>query len=211
MARQAKKGDSAYNARRREYRAAQRYLAASRATTGATAAKNRALAQMHLENALATYDESQTQRISSPIINLAAEFGIDPSRIRREYAAVSKQEKQKVIEESKTALAGVPEREKRELEAKKLMQNPAISKRVMGGLVDIWGDKVKSGVSAAENRREMERAIFDKFNVSSWSEVLEILERNIGSELFSIANELEMYDVVRIAIQKGVIGNTLFA
>lgn len=73
MARKAKESDSSYNARRREYRSAQRYLKKADENTGAVAEKNRALAKQHLMNALATYDRNASpQRISSQIVNIGA-------------------------------------------------------------------------------------------------------------------------------------------
>lgn len=211
MARKRKTGDTSYNARRREYRAAQRYLDMSRRTSGATAEKNRAIAKAHLENALATYDASQRQKISAPIANLAAEFGIMPTEIRPKYADITPQRKARIIDESTSALAGASEETRRENEAKALINNPSISKRVFGGLVDIWGDKVKSGVSARENRQAIEKAIFDYFNTESWADIFDRLQQNIGEELFSTAADFEIYDYVRIALQKHVTGNTLIS
>ena len=85
MARNRKAGDTAYNARRREYRAAQRYLKKAHESTGATAERNRALARSHFESALQTYDPNQKQPFSSQIINLAAEFGVDIQGQRADF------------------------------------------------------------------------------------------------------------------------------
>lgn len=98
-----------------------------------------------------------------------------------------------------------------ELEAQELMTNPTIGKRVMGGLVDVWRDKVSKDATAAENRKAAQEAIFDYFNADSWHDVLQKLEQSIGSELYAVANDLEAYEVVKLAIQKGVTGNTLVA
>lgn len=212
MARAKKSSDTAYNARRREYRAAQRYLNQSRRTTGATAEKNRAIAKAHLENALATYDAAQKQKISAPIINLASEFGISPVEIRKEFAGLTKPAKKaRIIEESTTALKSAPIDERRENEARIIIANPTFAKRIFGGLVDIWGDKVKHGASAAENRAAIQKAIFEYFNTESWAEILEKLENAIGESLFSTAADYEIYDYVRIALQKHVTNGTLIA
>ena len=211
MARKAKSGDSAYNARRREYRAAQRYLKKANETSGATSEKNRALAKMHLENALETYDPRQKQNISAPMINLAAQFGIDIQGKRKEYIASTDATRKKAIERSYTALESTlsDDQKRNELEAQALISNPTIGKRIMGGLVDVWSGAVEKGKSAAENRRAAQAAIFDYFGVNSWVEVLEKLIQSIGKDLFALGSELEMYDTVRISIQKGVAGNTL--
>lgn len=213
MARQRKAGDTAYNARRREYRAAQRYLKKAHESTGATAERNRVLARSHFESALQTYDPNENQRFSSQIINLAAEFGVDIQGQRTEFITADEKKRKRAIERSYESLESELKDEKKraEREAQTLMNNPAISKRIMGGLVDVWRDKVKPGQSAAENRKGIQQAIFSFFGVDSWAGVLDKLFQTLGDLLFSTSNELETYDVVRIQIQKGIIGNTLVA
>lgn len=213
MARKRKAGDTAYNARRREYRAAQRYLKKAHESTGATAERNRALARSHFENALQTYDPNQKQPFSSQIVNLAAEFGVDIQGQRTEFITADEKKRKRAIERSYEALESQLKDDKKraEREAQTLINNPAIGKRIMGGLVDVWRDKVKPGQSAAENRKGIQDAIFSFFGVDSWAGVLDKLFQAIGDLLFSTGNELETYDVVRIQIQKGIIGNTLVA
>ena len=218
-----KPGDKSYNARRREYRAAQRYLDKANQSTGEVAEKNRSLARQHLFNALDTYDPTApNQNISSQIINIGAALGIDVQGARSELIpklskdATAQQRKRAIerqkeaVQASTQALETTLQENRRELEAQELMGTGSpIAKRVMGGLVDIWREKVSTGKSAEENRAAAQKAIFDKFKVSSWADVLEKLEHAIGSELYLIAGDLEIYDTVRIAIQKGVTGNTL--
>lgn len=228
MARKAKSGDTSYNARRREYRAAQRYLKKANENTGAVAEKNRALAKTHLMNALETYDYSaKPQKISSQIINIGAALGIDVESVRSSYfgslysdaggagvqraRAATKQKE--AIEASFQSLESARDdaTQRAELEAQELLSNPTIGKRIMGGLVDVWRDKVSKGATAAENRKAAQEAIFDYFNTSSWVDVLQKLEQAVGSDLYAIASELEAYEIVKLAIQKGVTGNTLVA
>lgn len=204
------KGDAQYNARRREYRAAQRYLKKAEQTTGAASAKNRALAKTHFERALETYDPAQKQNFSSSIINLAAEFGIDIQGQRSEFITSNEARRKKAIERSVSALKKMPA-EQREQEARDLIGNKEIGRRILGGLVDIWRDSVKKGNSAAENRQAIEKAIFEYFGTNSWADVLERLEQRMGNEMFSIASDLEIYDVVRIGLQKHIAGGTLIA
>lgn len=213
MARKRKAGDTAYNARRREYRAAQRYLKKAHESTGATAERNRALARSHFESALQTYDPNENQRFSSQIINLAAEFGVDIQGQRADFITADEKKRKRAIERSREALESELKDEKKraEREAQALISNPAIGKRIMGGLVDVWRDKVKHGQSAEENRKAAQEAIFSYFGVDSWAGVIDKLSQTTGDLLFSIGNELEVYDVVRIQIQKGIIGNTLVA
>lgn len=219
MARARKSGDEAWNARRREFRAAQRYLKKSQEGVGETAAQNRALAKLHLENAIATYDPTQKQRISSQIVNLAAEFGIDvqssrgipqymdTSQAKREIESKMRK-REKAIRKSKTALESVLSEQRRELEAQALISNKQIGKRIMGGLVDVWRDSVKKDASAAENRAAAEKAVFDYFKVDNWADVLDKLRQSMGNDLFSTASDNEIYDVVRIALQSAVIKGT---
>lgn len=204
------KGDAQYNARRREYRAAQRYLKKAQQTSGAASEKNRALAKTHFERALETYDPAQNQRFSSSIINLAAEFGVDIQGQRSEFITSNEARRKKAIERSASALKKTPA-EQREQEARDLINNKEIGRRILGGLVDIWRDSVKKGNSAAENRQAIEKAIFEYFGTNSWADVLERLEQRMGNEMFSIASDLEIYDVVRIGLQKHIAGGTLIA
>ena len=209
MARKRKTGDTAYNARRREYRAAQRYLKAAQQTTGATAEKNRALAQAHLQNAINTYDPTQKQNISAPIRNLAAEFGMTEFDISKQRATTTQKKQTRAIQQSQTALASVPLETRREQEADILMANPSISKRIIGGLVDVWRDKVKSGVSAEENREKIKSAIFDYFKISSWADLLDKLVGKLGDLIFSTKGEEEIYDTVKLSLQIAIERNAL--
>lgn len=224
MARAARNGDTSYNARRREYRAAQRYLKRANETSGATAEKNRVLARTHLVNALNTYDLTKPQqKISSEIINTGAALGIDVQARRNEMFAalgetptkeqISKARKRQseAVSQSFEALETTRKQQRAELEAKELISNKTIGKRIMGGLIDIWRDKVEKGKTAYENRQAAQKAIFEYFKVSSWVDVLEKIEQSIGSEMYAIAADLEIYEVVKLAIQKGVTGNTLVA
>lgn len=224
MARTARKGDVSYNARRREYRAAQRYLKRANETTGATAEKNRALARTHYINAINTYDfTSPKQNISNPMLKLGEELGID-MQARRDavYRQLGEQptkeqisrvvkRQNEAIGKSYEALESTRMQQRTELEAKELVNNKVIGRRIMGGLVDVWSDKVTPGNSAVENRNIIQKAIFDFFKVSSWAEILEKLERFIGKALYSISGDLEIYETVKLALQKGVTGNTLVA
>ena len=207
----SKSAKAAYNARRRETRAAQRYLKKASQSSGQTAEKNRALAQAHLMNALETYDPSAPkQKFSSSIINLAANLGIDIQGQRSEFITSNEQQRKQAVKRSYEALESnlkdAKLRTKRE--AQILISNKQIGKRIMGGLVDVWKDEVKDGNTAVENRKAAQKAIFKYLGVRSWAQALQKIEQNVGSELFAIAANDEMYDIVRIALQKKVTGNT---
>lgn len=211
MARLRKSGDTSYNARRREYRAAQRYLKKAESTSGATSEKNRALAYIHLQNAISTYDPTQTQRISAPIAKMAAQFGMTESDIRQQYQTTSDKQRRKAIKESETALSKVPADVLREREAQAIMNNPTISKRILGGLVEVWSDKVKSGVSAQENRTAIDKAVFEYFNADSWADVLAALEENSIDYLFAPDMGDDIYDAVKLSIQLTIAGKSIAA
>ena len=70
-------GDESTIARKRYYRASERYLKEAEKTSGTTAARYRQLARQNFEDALATYDPTNTQKFSKPMQRLAAEFGYD--------------------------------------------------------------------------------------------------------------------------------------
>ena len=213
MARDRKPSDDVRNARRREYRAAQRYLKKAEESSGATAARNRAIAKTHLQNALDTYDPSQNQKLAAPIVNIAAQLGMDVQGSRREYINASEERRKAAVASSTSALEGSLKDpyQRKVAETEALMQNKTIGRRIMGGLVDIWRDVVKKGKSAIENRKAATRAIFDYFKVDNWYEVIEKLMQAAGSELFDMSADEEIYDVVRITLQTKINNNTLVA
>lgn len=213
MARDRKPSDDVRNARRREYRAAQRYLKKAEESSGATAARNRALAKTHLMNALETYDPSQNQKLAAPIVNVAAQLGIDIQGSRSEFITSTEQQRQQAVERSYSALEENlkdPTRRKA-AESQALLRNKVIGRRIMGGLVDVWRDSIKKDVSAKENRQNTQKAIFDYFKVDSWSEVFERLVEAVGSALFNTEIDQEIYDIVRITLQTKINNNTLIA
>ena len=225
MARKREKAsDDTYNARRREYRAAQRYLKKANATSGATASRNRALAQTHLQNALNTYDLTQNQKISSSIANLGAELGIDVYGYREDMrsdfvgssgnvSAVYESRARRIEKESSRALESSLSDEdiRRDEEARAIMNNPSLGKRIIGGLSSVWSDSVKKGNSNAENRQAIQDSVFEYFGVQKWADVIDKLREMAGESLFEVSNDLEMYDTVKIAIEKGIAKNESLA
>ena len=213
MARNRKPSDDIRNARRREYRAAQRYLKKAEESSGATAARNKALAKTHLMNALETYDPKQNQKLAAPIVNVAAQLGIDIQGSRSEFITSTKEQRQQAVERSYSALEeNLKDPTKRKaIESQALLRNKVIGRRIMGGLVDVWRDSIKKDVSAKENRQNTQKAIFDYFKVDSWSEVFERLIEAVGSALFNTEIDQEIYDIVRITLQTKINNNTLIA
>lgn len=220
MARKGKTSDATYNARRREYRAAQRYLKKANETSGATASRNRALAQTHLQNALNTYDLTQNQEISASIVNIGAELGIDVYGYRQDMRSdfVGSKTKyearaRRIEKESTRALESSLSDEdiRRDEEARAIMNNPSLGKRIIGGLSSVWSDSVKKGNSNAENRQAIQDSVFEYFGVQKWADVIDKLRDMAGESLFEVSNDLEMYDTVKIAIEKGIARNESLA
>lgn len=224
MARASKSSDEAYNARRREYRAAQRYLKRAAGNVGIMAERDKALAREHILNALETYDPTApAQKISSQIVNTAAELGIDvlgergayvptvsdTTGIEGEERALERQAR--AIDRSLNALETTlqDEQTRSENEARALLNSETIGKRVIGGLSDVWRDKVSTGASAEDNRAAIESAIFGHFNTDNWVDTLQAIEDIVGEDLYKIASDSEIYELVKLMLQKDIIENTV--
>lgn len=201
MARARKAGDAAYNARRRYGRQAQRYLKKAGQTSGASAERYRALAREAYENAMATYDPKQKQKISSRLIDVGRELGIDTQGARSEFITkIGEQRKQELIEKSKQALESAlqdPEK-RREREARILLSSTSVGHKIMGGLVDVW-----------INADDREQAILNYFGVDNLASVIDILEQKIGDALYSSDDIGATYAIVALQIQNAVADNTL--
>ena len=86
-----------------------------------------------------------------------------------------------------------------------------MGKRIIGGLSSVWSDSVKKGNSNAENRQAIQDSVFEYFGVSKWADVIDKLRDMAGESLFEVSNDLEMYDTVKIAIEKGIAKNESLA
>lgn len=216
MARKHKASDSTYNARRRERRAAERYLKRSQEATGATAERYRELARSHFENAMSTYDPSQQQTFSGPMKRLATEFGRDITKERRDYQSADEKQREQIIRRAEKKQKSAEQRSysslesnmddeqvRREEEAKAIMGSP-VGSRIMGGLVDVWGEY-------AGDKEAMTSAIFDYFGVSSWADVVDKIEEQVGAELYKIEEADSIYEIVVDTIQIAVKENSFTA
>lgn len=208
-ARARKAGDDAYNARRRFTRSAERYLKRAGETTGETATRYRELARQNFEQAVSTYSDETKQKMSSSIKNLAKEFGVDIENQRGEWITKkTSTQRDKIIQKSYTQLEGTLSPEigpdiRSEFEAKALLSDKSIGKRIMGGLVEIWED--------AETLVERQAKIFEYFNANSWSEVIEQIEKKLGDSLYQSEDSEQWYRSVKLELQKMVRNNTLVA
>lgn len=220
-----KAGDVSTNARKRYYRASERYLKKAEKSSGSTAARYRQLAKQSFDDALATYDPANTQKYSKPIQRLAAEFGYDLEKRRElptnsaeaEHAIERRRNRQQyVIGESKfykeSALKDVGTR--REREAQALFKSSEIGRRIIGGYVDVWRDEaVTIDETTGERKidtRQIFKALFKYFDVDNLADLVEKVENEIGEVLYEMGNADEIYEVVKLSIQNKVLDNTLY-
>lgn len=213
QARPKTQADSTYNARRRYYRAAERNLKKAESESGATAARYRQLAQQNLENALATYGENVNQaNISKPIQRISESLNFDISQFQ---FSKSEERKSKVVKRSTNFL----EREledpeiRREREARELLNNERIGRRIIGGLVDIWRPLAttvdKYGFEKVDKSAILP-AIKMYFGTDSLADIVDRLEEVVGSDLYSLEGNVDdIYEYVKVVIQSHVIDNSL--
>lgn len=213
MARKRKAGDIATNARKRYYRAAERYLKQANQSTGASAGRYRELARQKLEDAIGTYSKKTTQAFSKPIQRLANELGIDLQAKRekaksRSDASASKAQS-KLIETSDRSMASaIPtEDELREMQARAILNSP-IGKRIIGGTVDIWRDAatvVGEDGQYSIDKTKILPALFEHYEVDNLADLIEAIENEVGETLYSSPDSDEMYETVKLLLQIGTV------
>ncbi len=212
MARRAKSSDDAYNARRRYYRSAQRNFKKAEKSSGANAARYRAIARQDLEDALSTYDpNAPKQKISKPIRDLAQKFNIDIEGQRGEFIASTERERERAISRSEVVLESTLQNEliRREREAYAVLNEPSLGRRIIGGFVDIWRDKATDYETGKIDKSKIIPALLDYFQVRNLADMLQKVENMIGDILYSEGNQDVMYEAVKILIQTKVADNTV--
>lgn len=209
-------GDLANNARKRYYRDAERYLRQAENSTGATAARYRAMAQIRLNEALNTYTKSTTQNFAKPIQNIANKLGVDLNEARDKLRSRSvKQEKQirsRAIDETQSlyALKGSRNPETlRQREAHALFNSP-IGSRIIGGTVEIWQDKAT--VTLADGSTQIDKskilpALYERFEVDNLADLLNKIETMSGEDLYKSPDDEAFYESVKITIQTMIAEN----
>ena len=220
-----KPGDVSTNARKRYYRASERYLKKAEQASGANAQRYRQLAKQSFEDALATYDPANTQKYSKPIQRLAGEFGYDLEAMRQLPESNAEREnamsrrariQERVVRESEYVKESSLKSDdvRREREAQTLFKNAEIGRRIIGGYVDVWRDEAtitdpETGERKIDTRRIF-AALYKHFNVDKLSDLVEKVENEIGSMLYEMGNDDEIYEVVKLSIQNKVLDNTLY-
>lgn len=217
MPRKKKPGDSVYNARRRYTRAAERNLKKAENSTGVTAARYRHMATQQFKAAMNTYDKATTQKMSKKVKNLADRLGIDTEQQRRNLKARTdesvKTMRNRLIDisekllESKLDAQGSEQR--RQDEARAILNNDKIGSRILGGLVHIWKDEAT--VNGKVDKSKILPALYKHFKVDNLADLLQKVEDMIGDMLYADADSNVMYETVKLTIQKATRDNTVTA
>lgn len=206
-----KAGDTAYNARRRYFRASERELRKAESTTGAASSRFKQIARQYFEEALSTYDPSTTQRFSKPIRKLANTFGVDLDEYRKSAATRTSDDmsgsRRRTISRSTDVLESSlrDENTRREREARMLLSNDRIGSRIMGGFVDIWKEEATvvdsaTGVLKVDNMKIMKK-MMDYFEVDNYADLLDKIENITGERLYANPENDFDYESVKILIQ----------
>lgn len=213
-------GDTAYNARRRYYRAAERYLKDAASAVGATAARYRELARQKLNDALKTYDKGTTQAFSKPIQKIANALGIDLTEERRKTQAQSKKANDEIrkgaialgegsrsYQALESARKSTASQTLREEEARAILNSP-IGQRIIGGTVEIWEEGARV---AADNEKgykiDKEKILpqlFAYFNVDNMADLLDEIENITGDLLYSHGDMDAIYEAAKLTIQNKI-------
>ena len=179
---------SAYNARRRYARLAERYMKQAADMKGIEKSRTETLARSALERAISTYADPKKAMGSSLIKGLAKQLkptmptkkvgeGIRGQHIAESYAALDKVRTDDSI--------------RRELEAQEILETD-IGNRVYGALVDIWKDS---------DYADRNQAIMDYFGAESMADVIQAIE-DAGIDLYADPESMERYQEIRTAISE---------
>lgn len=219
MARKRKAGDIATNARKRYYRAAERYMKQANESSGSTAARYRELARQNLDDAVKTYSQKTTQAFSKPIQKLADQLGINlqekRSQLKGKSESKAERQQSELIRKSERKLASATPTidEMREMEARAIINSP-IGKRIIGGTVDIWRDAAtvvgEDGQYTIDKTRILP-ALFEYYEVDNLADLIEAIESEVGEMLYSAPDSDEMYETVKLTLQMNAIIGSKFA
>ena len=205
MARARRKGDEAYNARRRYTRKAERYMKQADSAYGANRERYIELAKREAEKALSTYDkEPRFQDLSKGLQRVALET--DAQFVKPANDA----QRQKIISRSKRSLEGNIQ-DRREYEGRAIMSS-SVGSRIIAALEPIWRDYAT--VNPETGKTEIDwsaasKAIFEYMSeqvgklVNDWLGVIEAIENSpeIGADLYKDPKNEIRYDAVVQAAQ----------
>ena len=203
-------GDAATNARKRYYRAAERYLKQAENAVGANKSKLEALAQLRLDDALKTYSKTTTQNFSKPIQNIANRLGVDLSEKRRKMQERTNKEELNIRERamneerSKQAKASAYNSETmRQREARALL-NSDIGSRIIGGTVEVWQSEasyIDENGQTKIDKTKILPALYEHFEVDNLADLLDVMQDIAGEDLYKNLDEQALYESAKITIQ----------
>ena len=211
-------GDDATNARKRYYRAAERYLKQADRSTGATAARYRQLARQNLDDAVKTYSKNTTQPFSKPIQKIANTLGVDLNQIRQTIKSRSDEVAEKVrnaaIDLGKKSKSFKALQSTRKAKAEQLRQDEArsilnspIGQRIIGGTVEIWQDEASYIDDKGERKIDKTKIIpelMKYFKVDNLADLLEEVEAIAGEVLYEQGDREMMYEAAKLTIQNKI-------
>lgn len=209
-ARARKAGDQAHNARRRYYRAAERYMKQAENSVGAQAAKLRGLAELRLRDALNTYDKRTSQRFAKPIQRIASALGIDldaeRQTIKERSDKVAENIRERYTDEQRSKEATTETKDPeilRQREAQALF-NSDVGSRIIGGTVELWQDE--ASYVAPDGSMKIDNAkilpiLYDKFGVDNLADLIDKMEGIAGEKLYEAPGREEFYESAKITIQ----------
>lgn len=203
-------GDAATNARKRFYRRAESYLKKAEESTGVTKEKYKALARVHFENAMKTYDVTTTQKFSKPMQRIANQLGVDIEEERLKMKAQSGTVREKIrdayikLDETSASYKALKRKSRaaiRETEAEILMKSP-VGKRLIAANEEIWKDaaKVKVNGKWVIDKKKILPAILRAYKADSVADLLEKIEEIAGEDLYKDFENDVMYEAVKIQI-----------
>lgn len=206
MARAKRKGDSAYNARRRYTRKAERYMKQANASYGASRERYIELAKREAEKALSTYDkEPSFQKLSKGLQRVALETDAQFSKPANDAR------RQEIISRSKRSLESSVE-DRREYEGRAIMSS-SVGSRIIASLEPIWRQYAeynpKTKKYGVKDWDKVAPKIFEYMSevtgreITDWMGVIEAFEQNpeIGADLYKDPKNDIRYDAVVQAAQ----------
>lgn len=208
MARKQRSGDLATNARKRYYRAAERYLKQAQNSSGATASRYRALAETRLKDALSTYTKETTQNFSKPIQRIANELGVNLSEERETIQQRTKSQEKRIREHAinqsldATVKGSVGSESLRQREARAILNSP-IGSRIIGGTVEIWEDSAKVDTNEGKkvDNKKILPALYDYFKVDNLADLLDKIEDITQDSLYANPDNEAFYESAKVMIQ----------
>lgn len=206
MARARRKGDSAYNARRRYTRKAERYMKQADASYGASRERYIELAKREAEKALSTYEkEPSFQKLSKGLQRVALETDAQFTKPANDAR------RQEIISRSKRSLESSVEN-RREYEGRAIMSS-SVGSRIIAALEPVWREYAeynpKTKKYGVRDWNAVAPKIFEYMSevtgkeITDWLGVIEAFEQNpeIGADLYKDPKNDIRYDAVVQAAQ----------